>query len=154
MCPLKTFQLRTKYAQWVTENMKQNMKERNDLQKRATISQDKNIWRQYKKVRNRVVSHLRLEERAWQRIRLRACEIHSNSSKTWKTVKNILNWTSPGSPDKLFYKGELKTKSIDVANAQNKFFIEKVQNIKDVLPVSHENPLVQLQQLMKMSRCL
>ena len=46
MCPMKTFQLRTRYAPWLTDDMKDIMKKRDELHKKAV--QTKCPWKQYK----------------------------------------------------------------------------------------------------------
>ena len=68
-------------------------------------------------------------------------------------MKGIFNWRSPGSPSKLFHKGVLKTKSQDVADAQNEFFIEKIRLIKEALSSSTGDPLCLLRILMKNRSC-
>ena len=65
----------------------------------------------------------------------------------------MLNWTQGGPPDKLFYKGGLKTKSFDIAEAQNQFFIDKVSQIKSDLPCPVTDPLAKLRSLMCNRSC-
>ena len=80
---------------------------------------------------------------------MQSFENESTSAQTWKSVKDLLNWKSTGSPSRLFHKGLLRTKSQDIANAQNEFFISKIENIKKGLQSSSQDPLSLLQSLMK-----
>ena len=97
------------------------MKERNELQKIASESNSKEDWKQYKKIRNVINNRLKYEERMYQRNKL--TQFSGDSKNTWKTMKSILNWKHSGAPSKLFYKGEIKTKSEEIANCQNSYFI-------------------------------
>ena len=58
---------------------------------------------------------------------------------------SILNWNNSGSPTKLFYDGELKTKSKDIADCQNSFFINKTRGLK--LPPRLQNISIQFQSI-------
>ena len=80
-------------------------------------------------------------------------ECGKNSAKTWKNVKGILNWQSSGSPSKLFYKGSLRTKSQDIADSQNDFFIDKINQIRSNLPAPIADPLSKLRSLMMGRQC-
>ena len=127
------------------------MKDRNVLQKVASETKDKNDWKKYKQIRNKLKNRLKYEETKWQKIRLEECD--TNSGKVWKNVKSILNWQSSGSPNQLFYKGLLRTKSQDIADSQNQFFVGKVQDILANLPVPTSDPLRKLQELMMARSC-
>ena len=74
--------------------------------------------------------------------------------KPEKNVKGILNWNSFGSPSKLFYKGSLRTKSQDIADSQNEFFIEKNRQIIENLPQPVADPLSKLRSLMLGRQCI
>ena len=119
MAPMKTFQVRTCYSPWLSKETVRLMKVRDELQKLASETRDRDDWNRYKHMRNRINNRLKYEESHWQKVRLDECG--NNSAKTWKNVKGILNWKSSGSPSKLFYKGALKTKAQDIADSQNEF---------------------------------
>ena len=121
------------------------------MQKIASETKDKNDWKKYKQIRNKLKNKLKYEETKWQKIRLEEC--YTNSGKVWKNVKSILNWQSSGSPNQLFYKGLLRTKSQDIADSQNQFFVGKVQDILANLPVPTSDPLRKLQELMMARSC-
>ena len=54
---------------------------------------------------------------------------------------------------KLFYKGSLKTRAADIANAQNEFFIEKIRTIRSNLPPPNGDPLSTLKSLTANKEC-
>ena len=122
------------------------MTERNQAQKEAAETRDPDKWRKYKQLRNRITSRLKSEEKNWQRFQLSECG--KDSSKTWKTVKGILNWQSSGSPNQLFHDGRLWSKPGEIAATQNEFFINKVEQIRENLPAPVSDPLARLKSLM------
>ena len=63
MAPIKTIQVRTKYAPWMSQNTKEKIKERDLAQARAVETKDGNDWAAYKALRNNVNSILRSEKR-------------------------------------------------------------------------------------------
>ena len=127
------------------------MKERDELQQLASETRNRDDWCKFKQVRNKVNNRLKYEEIKGQRLKLDECG--SNSAQTWKNVKCILNWNSSGSPNQLFYKGSLRTKAQDIADSQNEFFIEKVQDILTNMPPPTSDPLRKLKSLMLTRNC-
>ena len=89
MAPMRTVQIRTNYSPWLSQETKDLMSERNSLHSRAAQSRDKEDWRKYKVIRNKINSRLKYEERSWQRLRITECG--QNSAKVWKNVKDIIN---------------------------------------------------------------
>ena len=88
MAPLKSIQVRTKYAPWMSESTKQKLKERNVAQKVAVETKDANDWARYKTIRNSVNTILKNEKRKWQQKKLE--DLGNDSSSVWKNVKNWL----------------------------------------------------------------
>ena len=89
--------------------------------------------------------------RHWQKSKLEECG--EDSSKIWKNVRGILNWRSSGSPNQLFYEGSLINKPQEIAEAQNQFFLNKIQLIRDNLPPPISDPLQILRSLMASRTC-
>ena len=86
MAPIKSFQVRTKYVPWMSQNTKDAIKERNLAQTIANRTKDKDDWRYYKKLRNKVTNILRKEKKLWQENKL--VEFGNDTSSIWKNVKN------------------------------------------------------------------
>ena len=151
MAPLKTIQVRSNFAPFLSKKTLELMKARNELHRQASESNCKDDWVKFKKIRNEINNRLKYEEYTWQKARLEECS--RNSSKTWKRVKGILNWQNAGSPSKLFYKGTLRTKAQDIADSQNEYFIEKIQLIQENLAQPAADPLSTLKSLMVGRKC-
>ena len=139
------------YASFLYEQTLKLMKTMDELHKLASETKLREDWVKYKSTRNKVNNRLTYEESVGQKSRLEACS--DNSTKTWKSIKGILNWHSSGSPTKLFYKGSLRTKAQDLADSQNEFFIEKIENIRANMPHSSSDPLLKLRSLMVDRKC-
>ena len=107
MAPMKTVQIRTNYIPWLSQLTKDLMQERDRLQKLAVETKNQDDWRNYKNLRNRINNRLKSEEKDWQRSKIKDCG--QDSKKLWKSIKDILNWKSSGSPAQLFHNGQLIT---------------------------------------------
>ena len=64
-----------------------------------------------------------------------------------------MNWKSTGSPSQLFYKGSLVNKPQEVAEAQNKYFLDKITLIRENLPDPVTDPLAVVMSLMAGRKC-
>ena len=151
MAPLKTFQVRRKHNPWISNDTLQMMKERNQLQEIASKSNSNADWEKFRQVRNKVNNKLRYEEKYYQRKRL--SETRGDSLKSWQVVKSILNWQSTGSPNKLFADGKLITKSQELADTQNSYFINKIKNIKEIIQPPQNDTLKLVSTFMEGKRC-
>ena len=151
MASIRTIQVRTNYAPWLSKETIRLMKERDNLQRIAAESKRREDWVQFKSLRNRINNRLKFEERSWQKTKIEQCG--EDSKSVWKNVKGILNWKSSGSPNQLFYKGSLVTKPQQLADAQNEYFVDKITTIRDNLPPPTSDPLGKLQTLMHGRLC-
>ena len=64
-----------------------------------------------------------------------------DSSKVWKNAKSFLGWSSGGPPTKLMQDGKLYTKPGDLNKLMNEFFIKKVKDLRDNIPLNIGDPL-------------
>ena len=117
MAPVKTIQVRSKYAPWVSEQTKEIIQQRNFSQKKASESKCQNDWNEYRKIRNQVNSRVRKEKKLWQEKKIQS--FGRDSSSIWKNIKNWLGWSSGGPPTKLLIQGEIFTKPKDLAKIMN-----------------------------------
>ena len=59
MAPLKTIQIRTRHAPWLSKQTAELMRERDKLQKAASESKNRDDWNKFKAVRNRINNRLK-----------------------------------------------------------------------------------------------
>ena len=90
MAPVRTIQVRSKYAAWLSDQTKAMLKLRDAAQATAARSKDPDDWREYKNLRNTATARMRSEKKSWEREKLDKAQ-HS-SSTLWKNVKSWLSW--------------------------------------------------------------
>ena len=90
LAPVRTIQVRTKYASWLSDESKKLLKDRNEAQKRAVESKDPDDWRAFKNLRNTTTARLRAEKREWERQKLDGAK--HNPTTIWRNVKSWLSW--------------------------------------------------------------
>ena len=148
MAPVKKFQVRTKYAAWVSDSTKDKIKVRDAAQLTAATTQLKEDWDRYKRLRNDLSVIKRKEKLAWHQHKLEACEESSDYGKLWKNILGWLNWSTTSSPTKLSHNGMLETSPSRMAELQNQYYINKVRTIRQNMPAQRRDPLETLRQRM------
>ena len=148
MAPVKTFQVRTKYAAWVSDSTKEMIRERNAAQAKASNTQLKEDWDNYKRLRNNLAVVKKKEKLAWQQHKLQTCEESGDHGKLWKNILGWLSWSSTSSPTQLYQDGVVVTSPAKMAELQNKYYIDKVRSIRQNMPAQKKDPLHLLKQKM------
>ena len=151
MAPIRSFQVRTKYAPWLSQNTKDLIKERDHAQEKASHTKDVDDWRQYKRLRNKTTNILRTEKKHWQANKI--AQFGHDSSSIWKNVKNWLGWSKGGPPTKLIKDGNIFTKPRDLVKIMNNFFVDKVRLLRSSLPQNVGNPLTLVRRFMGKRIC-
>ena len=151
LAPVRTIQVHTKYAAWLSDASKKLLESRNEAQKRASESRDPDDWRAYKNIRNTVKLRLKAEKRKCEKYKLD--EANHNPEAIWKNVKSWLSWGNSGPPTKLFSGGEMLTSPYRVSGAMNNFFINKVRLLREKIPEARQDPLHKLRESMKNRSC-
>ena len=148
MAPVKKFQVRTKYATWLSEDTKEKIKDRDRAQEVAALSGSQEHWSVYKQLRNDLTTVLRKEKLSWEQGKLEQCEQDQDSGKLWKNVLGWLNWSSTSSPTKLLIDGDMLTSPQKMADAQNGYYINKVKEIRRNMPRQKKDPLATVRKIM------
>ena len=151
MAPVRVIQVRTNYAPWISEKTKARIKERNLAQGKAAETKTEEDWNDYKTLRNAINNTNKEEKKNWIEVKFNA--FSNNIITVWKNVKNWLGWSSGGSPTKLVKDGRLFTKPSDLSRIMNEFFVNKVRNLRNNLPVNNGDPLYLLRNLMQGRKC-
>ena len=109
MAPVRKFQVRTKYAAWLSQETKNKIKKRDQAQQAAALSGSEEDWSKYKRLRNDITKVLRTEKTSWQQSKLQSCEENFDTGKLWKNILGWLNWCSTSSPTMLLHNGDMET---------------------------------------------
>ena len=147
MAPVKTFQTSSRYCPWLSEGTKALIKERNQAQKRVSENKTAENLSSYKTARNKVTSSLRYDKNKWQKKKLQSS--NQDPGKLWKNILGWLNWTSSGSPSRLYHAGQIVTSPSRLAEIMNNYFINKIDTIRQGLPQQSDDPLRTLKKIMK-----
>ena len=151
MAPLRTIQVRSKYAPWLSNDTKELMKERNVAQNKAFVTKHPDDYRLFKSLRNQVTARMRKEKTAWEKLKLSSAR--NDPSKLWKNIKSWLAWNKSGPPTRLFHNGKLICSPSGIAGAMNSFFLSKVSGLRDKIPQSSADPLSKLRESMSDRQC-
>ena len=151
MAPIKTIQVRSHYAPWLSQSTKEIMKERNEAQETAAKTRDLDDWRHYKSLRNRATMRMRQEKKEWEKLKLDSTK--HDPSALWKNVKMWLSWNNSGPPSQLFYQGRLISSPAGLASTMNLFFINKVRNLRKGIPPTDIDPLHVLKEAFRDRQC-
>ena len=80
MAPIKTFQVRKKYAPWLSPTLKAEMELRDQAQLKAQETKTREDWPKFKKLRNSVNNTLKGAKKNWQKAKMK--EYSSDSRST------------------------------------------------------------------------
>ena len=151
MAPIKTIQIRTNYAPWLSDSTKKLLNERNAAQKVASSSRDPDDWRYYKHLRNTATARMRQEKKTWETSKLSNTE--HDSGTLWKNVKSFLGWNISGPPSQLFHNGQFENSPAGLARTMNNFFIDKVAQLRQRIPQVDLDPLAKLRETLSSRVC-
>ena len=77
-----------------------------------------------------------------------------NNPKTlWKIMKGWLSWKTTGPPSQLFSEGTIVNSPAGLAEVMNKFFIEKVKQLRQGIPANDTDPFKTLKETMSERTC-
>ena len=79
--------------------------------------------------------------------------VKNDSTGVWKEVKSWLGWGTSGTPTQLFWEGRLITSPLDLANSMNRFFLQKIQILRNSIPDNNEDPMSKLREAMRGRQC-
>ena len=134
--PVKTCQTRKKYVPWLSDQVKQLMKDRDDALEKAHLTNDANDRLHYKNLRNTTTREMKRDKKKWQTKKLDASK--HNAAALWGNVKSWLNWGQNGPPNKLLVDGKLISSPAALSDSMNNFFINKKKMLKKTIPHSDD----------------
>ncbi|CAB4040195.1 Hypothetical predicted protein, partial [Paramuricea clavata] len=128
--PIKTFKIRGRPNPCVTENIRELMKTRDRWRKRAKETNDPEAWIEYKNLKHKVRSEIRLAEREF--IKDQINKIPKNTNNIWKAIRLCI-------PNKLSSQTIFSKDDKTVANDFNQFFVSVGQNtVEDIKLLANE----------------
>ena len=131
--PMKIFLTRNNYAPWLSEETKRIMKERDRLKSESKESNDINVLKKYRKLRNQIKEINKKEEKEFYMKEFEDAGDRNDSRKMWGLSYDILGSKKNLSPNQLIIDGNLCSNPKLIAEEFNKIFINKVQKLKSEL---------------------
>ena len=98
---------------------------------RGASEEQRKAWTEFKKVRNEVTNMKRNDEALFKSSKI--SESISCPQSTWRTAKCFMGWKAVGTPSQLEIGGQLVTKASMIASIMNRFFVDKINTIRDAL---------------------
>ena len=126
--PMKTYQLRKNYSPCLSLETKQIKAERDALKEEATLTGNQILLKEHK---------IKVKEfkKAAKKDKKEHYEKNSSDevtvSKAWRTARDILGITKNLSPSIITHEGEQISNPTRMANIFNRFFVEKVQKLRN-----------------------
>ena len=136
MAPMRGFQSQINYASWLSDETKLVMQERDRATELYNSTRLPADWEAARQLRNQVTRRLKTEKANSVRRNIQQCEIEKDPGKVWKNVRNYLGWGSgTAAPTRLINTaGQLITSPSQMADLQNRYYINKVHDIRKQLP--------------------
>ena len=148
--PLKVYQVRNNYSNWITSETKDMIKERNKLKKESIQEQSNEKFEEYKQLRNRI--YAKLEKDKVEHYKTKFYQEDPSVSTLWSNANNYLNTSKrsySNTPTILTHEGKTFTNPRDIANAFNDTFLKKVRDLRaQVGGDAQVDPKVRLQKFL------
>ena len=139
--PLKGFQARRKHHNWITQDLKVLMSERDDMKKSARISGDPGMKSDYRRLRNKCTKELEKGKRKYYNDLFTSLEKENYTKKIYNETRRLLNWKTGISPRTFLMEGKILRKPLELANAQLEYFKTKIEGLVRNLPGGRDDPL-------------
>lgn len=125
---------------WWCDDIKNNIKERDTLFKRATITRDENDWVSFKTKRNEVVSLIRKYKREYYNNKIDECR--HDSKEMWRTLKELIKGRNDIGRNEIIFDDNVLNDEYLICESFNSFFLDSLNNILHSIQKHHDNNYV------------
>lgn len=134
VCPVKEIIVPTKYAdkRWISEEVLQAMKERDNKYEAARITNSEEDWNTYREKRNKVTSMIRKHKQNYYERKIDECK--NNPKTMWKTLKQICKAKGHSTPQYIEFSDENIYNDLEIAERFNAYFIDSISDIIKNIP--------------------
>ena len=146
--PVRKVQPSNKKQSWVSQEIVQLIKTRNQLRDIAANTDTTEDWSNFKKTRNKVTENLRTDKKRYFSEMYSKIDSERDSKTLFRVTKEQLGWEQGGPPTSIVSNGIHYTKPVEVAEIMASFFTKKVEDIKASLPLTDLDPLGTLMKAM------
>ena len=140
--PLKTIQNRNNYVPYIDQELKTLMDIRDELKEEAAKTGDEAVFEAYKEKRNLVSTKMKSAESEHHKNKFKKNDL--TSGDIWQGARQILGSVKSNFPTQILAGGKLLSNPLQMAIAVNKFFIDKIVQLKKDTPVNSDDALLEL----------
>ena len=126
--PVKVFQTRKNYAPWLSDAMKEDIKERNKVKLESTTSDNPEVLKKYKTLRNSIKARLSAEKMNYYSGKFKDKDI--TIKEVWSTAYEILDQDKDLSPKQIFDGEKMISTPQKLADAFNTIFLNNVKQLR------------------------
>ena len=141
--PIKVIQNRNDYVPYITPELNTLMSERDKMKEKAANTGRLDDYEEYKRRRNEVSTLMKSSESNYFKEKFN--EENITSKNVWKTAYEVLGNTRSSFPSQILHGGRLLSNPSLIASEVNKYFVEKIQKLKDEFETDpDEDPVADL----------
>ena len=134
LCPLKTIQFRKECKNWLTEETKNMIHERDNIRELARTTGDQANWDRYKTLRNSVNNKVKKDRNLHYKNLYSKHQQNDDVGALYRAAKNQVGWTKTSTPTSFLQGGQKINCPSTMANIQMDTFVEKIKKLKEELP--------------------
>ena len=146
--PMKVVQPRKNYKDWMDDETREMINERDTAREKARTSKLDEDWNQFKTIRNRCTLAVRKRKKKHLAGIYIEIEKNNDSKSLYNMTKSHLGWKSGGPPQSFLIDGKKISAPQQMAQEQLKYFNKKVEKLLEDLPPKTDDPLATLKQRM------
>ena len=145
MCPVRTFRIKNYRPEWITDELIEQIKDRDYFYKKAKADNGEDSWNIARHLRNVTNANIRNAKKEFVIDKLNNC--NSDCKKFWHTIKSVIPSNKGGTNQDILLKedgGKTKIDKKKVAHHINDFFINigKVSSLGSGTVGGHNNPVL------------
>ena len=144
MAPLRKIQPRSQKNGWISSATRAKMVRRDQVRNSAMISSLQEEWNLYKELRNQVNRDVKRDRNLHTKNTFQKIIDNKDTRALYRMTKNILGWTQGGTPETFMKDGQQIKSPKEMAQIQLEAWGNKVNNLKNKLPMQTEDPLTTL----------
>ena len=135
--PMRKQTVRKVNCPWVDSELRDLIKQREDAKKQAVITGYESDWQVYRKLRNHIVTINKKKKRLYYENKINA--VGNDKKKMWSVVNDMLGRQQSSGQSYIEVDGSFLTKSDQIANYFNDFFLSKVNTLRTNMKQSSSN---------------
>ena len=140
IAPIKVIQPRSKRCDWISQDTKRLMRERDSTRDRAVASNQMEEWNRYRKLKNECNTRVKTDRSTNLRKKYEDLEKKKDMAGLYKLAKSKMGWNKTGNPEFFMIDGRKVTNPKEMADLQVNHYHNKINKLIEELPGQTEDP--------------